>query len=261
MKISIVLPFYNRKTVLPFVLRSLVNQTRQPDEIIIVDDGSRVPLHNWLHYLDGFEGEAIGFRREDKGYRNSSAPYNAGLRRATGDVVVLCAGELIHGRHNIELIEKHLTDNPNQLVIGSQVLFQQRNALLPSYVKNNPDWILDPHYIRALNVTLFQPNGYGQDDEISRHVDMQSGIHAVYRKHAEAINGYDEDLTSWGHNDGDFRHRLSLLGLSETRDNNIFSIHPWHGRPPQKNMKKSTEHRLKAQERGTIACKNGLKKI
>lgn len=40
MKISTIIPAYNRATLIPATLESILGQTRPPDEIIVVDDGS-----------------------------------------------------------------------------------------------------------------------------------------------------------------------------------------------------------------------------
>ncbi|HIG49027.1 MAG TPA: glycosyltransferase family 2 protein, partial [candidate division Zixibacteria bacterium] len=40
MSISVIIPTFNRASLLPRALHSVLNQTRSPDEIIVVDDGS-----------------------------------------------------------------------------------------------------------------------------------------------------------------------------------------------------------------------------
>ena len=41
LKISLIIPTYNRPDELTVALRSVLEQTRLPDELVIVDDGGR----------------------------------------------------------------------------------------------------------------------------------------------------------------------------------------------------------------------------
>ena len=48
MNISVVIPTYNRKHTLPRAISSVLNQTLQPTEIIMVDDGSTDGTADWI---------------------------------------------------------------------------------------------------------------------------------------------------------------------------------------------------------------------
>ena len=48
MKISVIIPTFNRKYVLHRAIESVANQTRPPIEIIVVDDGSTDGTEDWL---------------------------------------------------------------------------------------------------------------------------------------------------------------------------------------------------------------------
>lgn len=252
MKVSIILPFYNKNSVFDYVMNSLQRQTYVPDEIVVIDDGSRVSL---LPKTRKYSNLNIKFIRiENPKYRNCSAAYNAGLRIATGDAVVLCAGELVHNPHNISLIRMWLKMYPKSLVIGSRVYFEGKNARIPK------DVLLNPEKIESIKTVDFKPGDYPGDNVITRHSQMRSGIHATMIDFVKRVNGYNEDLDAWGHNDADFRRRCLNLGLEEIRMDDVFSIHCWHSRPPKHNMQKSTEQRLEAENIGkeNYRCKNGL---
>jgi glycosyltransferase involved in cell wall biosynthesis len=84
MSVSVIIPAYNRATLLPFTLAAVLAQIPPPDEVIVVDDGS----------TDGTAAVAAGYARAVRciGIKNSGdlAARNVGLRAAAGDRVAFC---------------------------------------------------------------------------------------------------------------------------------------------------------------------------
>lgn len=83
MKISIIVPVYNKKPFLERCLKSIEEQYRRFDDVIIVDDGSNDGSRG---IIDGFcnENGWRVFRQPNKGV---SAARNLGLENAAGDYV------------------------------------------------------------------------------------------------------------------------------------------------------------------------------
>ena len=48
MKVSVIIPTYNRKHTLGRAIESIISQTIKPLEIIIVDDGSNDGTREWI---------------------------------------------------------------------------------------------------------------------------------------------------------------------------------------------------------------------
>jgi glycosyltransferase involved in cell wall biosynthesis len=82
--ISVVVPTFNRADLLPFTLEAVFAQTRRPDEIIVVDDGSTDDTSRILQHY--------GSRLTVVHQVNSGdlAARNAGVRRARSDLVAFC---------------------------------------------------------------------------------------------------------------------------------------------------------------------------
>ena len=81
MRISVVIPTYNSGSVLVEALDSVLSQTRPADQIIVVDDGSTDDTsERIMPYLDKIE-----YLRQSNA--RVAAARNAGISRATGDVV------------------------------------------------------------------------------------------------------------------------------------------------------------------------------
>lgn len=87
--LSLVLATYNGQQFLPELLSSLAGQTRAPDELIIVDDGSS---DNTLDLIDDFARWAPFEVRllERRQHLGTWATFEDGLRAATGEIIAIC---------------------------------------------------------------------------------------------------------------------------------------------------------------------------
>jgi glycosyltransferase involved in cell wall biosynthesis len=81
MKLSVVIPAYNRAEQLPFTLRSLLAQERVADEILVVDDGS---MDNTASVAESFGQPVRVIRQLNQG---PGAARNRGLAEAEGEFI------------------------------------------------------------------------------------------------------------------------------------------------------------------------------
>jgi len=85
-KISIVVPVYNGENYLGKCLESLVNQTLEEIEIIIVDDGSTDKTSNIIKkYSKKYPDKIVGLKKENGGQASAR---NLGLSKAKGDYIL-----------------------------------------------------------------------------------------------------------------------------------------------------------------------------
>lgn len=118
MKISVCMAVYNGEKFILEQLESLLHQTRQPDEVVLCDDGSS----------DGTEALVRGFLQENglegawrytvnterKGYPGNF--YHA-MSLCTGDVVFLADQDDIWGEEKLELLGGLLEGKPQALAV------------------------------------------------------------------------------------------------------------------------------------------------
>lgn len=83
MKISVIIPTYNRAQTLPRALDSVMEQSYPAFEVIVVDDAS---TDETVDMLSAYQGVQIVKQNVNRGV---SAARNAGLRRATGEWLAL----------------------------------------------------------------------------------------------------------------------------------------------------------------------------
>jgi len=93
MKISVVIPTYNRKHTLPRALDSVLAQSYQPFEIIVIDDGSTDGTFDWIKskYPSIKLLESHKPSKSLKGYspKGVSVARNVGIKQSKGDWIAL----------------------------------------------------------------------------------------------------------------------------------------------------------------------------
>ncbi len=86
MKVSVVIPTFNRMGTLAGAIDSVLAQTHAVDEIIVVDDGSTDGSPAWL--AEKYAGSIVRILRNE-GLKGPAGGRNTGIRAARGDVVAL----------------------------------------------------------------------------------------------------------------------------------------------------------------------------
>jgi len=81
LRVSVLIPTYNRAAFLSDAIESLLAQTRVPDEIIVVDDGSSDDTER---VLGQYAGRIQALRQSNQG---PSAARNAAFRASSGDLI------------------------------------------------------------------------------------------------------------------------------------------------------------------------------
>lgn len=91
-RISVVIPLYNKEAEIERALRSVIEQSLAPREIIVVDDGSTDNSRAIAERLMAENPEA-GIRVITQRNSGVSAARNRGIREATGDYIALLDGD------------------------------------------------------------------------------------------------------------------------------------------------------------------------
>ncbi|MDB4223002.1 glycosyltransferase family 2 protein [Granulosicoccus sp.] len=79
--ISVVIPVYNGAKTIESTLDSIFSQTKLPDEVIVVDDGSQ---DKTIDIVAGYNSEIVLIRQKNSG---SSKARNLGIKEATGEFI------------------------------------------------------------------------------------------------------------------------------------------------------------------------------
>ncbi len=121
MKISVIVPTYNRPSALTLCLRSLALQSVKPDEILIADDGSGTETRGTVRAMQEEMKQVFPIRHvwhEDEGFRKPKI-LNETVRQSVGDYLVFIDGDCMAHRH---FVRSHVQyGGPDAIVSGKRV--------------------------------------------------------------------------------------------------------------------------------------------
>jgi len=123
MKISILIPCHNEEKSIKKCVESCFEQTRRPDEILVVNDGS---TDNSLKILESF-GERIKIINIPRATGNKSYAQEIGLRLVTDDIFITTDGDTILDKEFVKIIEDDFSADSRLAAVGGYVKSQKYN--------------------------------------------------------------------------------------------------------------------------------------
>ena len=113
LSVSVVIPTYNRQRFVRAAIDSALKQSRLPDEVIVVDDGS---TDGTPEVLAEYDAPVRVIRQANRG---RSAARNRGLRAARGDLILFLDSDDLLAPNCIERCATILEENPAVSVVYS----------------------------------------------------------------------------------------------------------------------------------------------
>ena len=237
MKISIIVPVYNRIENLKYLIYCLKRQTSQVDELIISDDGSSVDVINFLkEEIKELKCSVKYVWQEDLGFRLSRARNN-GAKISESEVLIFFDQDVIFAFNFIEVVRKNIKkgyflpfklywmneeerknfndDNfeYSKLKLREEELKKIKKQIIASRIKNIKYYL-------------------GLKD---RGSNIVGAAFSLYKDDYIKINGFDEEYRGWGKEDDDISWRLYKAGLKLKHISLKYPIiHLWHYSDPSK---------------------------
>lgn len=154
-RVSVILPTYNRAHLIGETLHSLLEQTRRPDEILVIDDGS---TDDTPAVLRRFEGLRV-LRTENRG---KASALNLALTLVSGDLIWIVDDDDLLLPHACEALSAPLEADPDlDFCAGRHLDFEvdegtgQKITRPPGYMRvSSPEQIF-PDLLEGCHV--FQP--------------------------------------------------------------------------------------------------------
>jgi GT2 family glycosyltransferase len=258
MRTGYVVLTYNRSDALLAVLRALAPQCGPQDIVVIADDGSR-PEHVQA-LRDGLPAFACPVRHvwhPDIGFTAAHAR-NLGAAQAAADYIVFMDGDCIPTGH---FAAQHARlREPGFFVNGSRVLLSERlsRRVLDGEVDlsrvSTVEWLRlrASGDVNKLSHLLCWPGVPGRVQSALNWRGIRSCNFGVWWRDLQAVNGFDETFSGWGHEDADLVLRLHRHGLA--RRNGFLAtevFHLWHREQSRADEARNRE-RVEERRRGNI---------
>ncbi len=196
--VSILIVNYNGADYLPACLRALEAQTRPPDSILLVDNGSKDSSVPWARRQPGIDVMALG---ENVGFARAN---NLGVSACRTDWVALLNADAYPDPGWLEALLRAAEESPGTAAFGSRQLLDDRPEIL--------DGIGDVYHGSG----LVWREGHGRRQEerdlVAREIFSPCAAAALYRRATFLdVDGFDADFFCYCE-DVDLGFRLRLAG-------------------------------------------------
>lgn len=235
MKTGLVVLTYNRADALLAVLRALAAQCDADCHVVIADDGSRPEQVAHLRAgLPRFNCQVTHVWHPDSGFTAARAR-NLAAARSGSDYLIFLDGDCVP---NARFVEMHRRlARPGHFVNGSRVLLGERLTqrvtagevdLLSLSVL---DWLrlrLDGGSNKLTHLWRWPGAPFRLDEEF-RWKGIRSCNFGLWYRDFQAVNGFDETFSGWGHEDADLVLRLHHAGCKRINGYLATEVfHLWH---------------------------------
>jgi GT2 family glycosyltransferase len=265
MKTGFVVLTYNRSDALLAVLRALAPQCDERHVVVIADDGSRPEHVQALRKgLPAFSCPVRHVWQPDVGF-TAARSRNLGAAEARADAIVFLDGDCVPNPRFVAQHER--LAEPGHFVNGSRVLLSPgltRRALdgkIDLSKLDAADWLrlrLSGD-VNKLTHLLRWPGAPFRVEERFRWKGIRSCNFGVPWRDFEAVNGFDEVYSGWGHEDADLVLRLHHHG--SRRKNGFLGtevFHLWHQEHSRAGEAANRERVLARVKSGIIRAETGL---
>lgn len=198
--VTAIIPTYGRPDLTHAALLNLSRQTRPPEQILVVDDGSQEP---YLNTTSITTSEVIVLRHDQN--RGFAPSINTGIHAAAGEFLFILNNDVTLNSDWLETILAALSEPAVSFATGKNF---------------RPDGLLDGTWDLLSKGGLAWKAGHGRPDgsdwSRSRNISLTSFTSVVIKRHAmETAGPLDEDYVFY-YEDVEWSLRAALLGLSGT---------------------------------------------
>jgi len=130
MQVSVIIPTYNRAKRLGKAIDSVLNQSHQDFELIIVDDGSD---DNTAEVIESYSSDIVYLRQENSG---PAAARNRGIEKARYDLLAFLDSDDWFAKNKLETQMEAMNRNPSYLISHTQETWYRNGNILNQKVKH-----------------------------------------------------------------------------------------------------------------------------
>jgi len=199
--VSVIIPTYNRAHLVGRAIQSVLNQTYQDFELIVVDDGS---TDNTEEVVKGFNDARIRYIRHDEN-KGLPAARNTGIEAARGEYIAFLDSD-------DEWLERKLE---KQIALFEQLDSQVGVVYCRWYVMDD-----DTGFVRRGNRPAHRGNVW---HHVLKGWGIQPSSAVIRRECFDHCGAFDESLPFWG--DSDLWFRIAQQYHFDLVDEFLYIIH------------------------------------
>jgi glycosyltransferase involved in cell wall biosynthesis len=222
--VTVIISTYNWKEALGLALRSIAQQTRLPDEVIVADDGSREDTAQLLREIAStFPVPLRHLWQPDEGFRKARI-LNRALAAARGEYVIQFDGDMLMHPH---FVADHLAlAQRGRFLQGTRIrTTDAETARLLGGGKPRFGWFVDAYFRNDKDRSTYH---FGRRHHTLRlpwlaRMKSRSTGHPMgcnvsfWREDLLKVNGYDERMHGYGSEDLEIDIRLRNAGLRRSQ--------------------------------------------
>lgn len=210
-KTSLIVSTYNWPGALELCLTSILSMVVLPTEVIIADDGSDNVTKSLIERFTGiFPIPLIHIWQPDEGFRKTLI-LNKAIKIATSDYIIQIDGDVILGKHFV--YDHIMSAEQGAFIRGTRAMLTKEKT---EYILNSKSINLSPfnggiqNWNNALRLSLFK--WLGTRKKMSSKKVRGSNL-SYFKEDFIMINGYNNNLTGWGHEDEELAARFINNGI------------------------------------------------
>ncbi|MGY0393087.1 glycosyltransferase family 2 protein [Bizionia sp. KMM 8389] len=243
---SIVVSVYNKGKFIKNTIASVLNQSFQDFELIIVNDGSTDDSHK---IITSFTDKRIRyFEQQNQG---AAATRNFGIKQTKSELIALLDGDDIWLPDYLETISKTIKKHPNEQVFATAIAHKYKKKITPvsynfpidgkttlkNYFDNSKDHTLLSSSSIVFYKTILNTTGYfdtsiisGQDTDLWIRIGMHYSIvfinqvHVYYTYSNDSLSNTSLTVASKPKFDKYYKEESRNLKLKKFIDKNRFSL-------------------------------------
>lgn len=186
-KVSVIIPVYNGEEFIGDAINSVLAQTYDDYEIIVIDDGS---IDNTKRILDQFAEKITYIYQSNQGV---AVARNTGIKATRGKYIAFLDADDIWFKNKLKLEVEILENNPDiDLVHANDVKISSDKKILRGYTRNKKN--LDGYLAKGLILRKF-------------HIQISTVL--IRRKCIEKYGLFDPNLSKLGAEDREFFYRIT----------------------------------------------------
>lgn len=189
-KVSIIIPTYNREHLIVDTIKSILKQTHENWECIIIDDSSN---DNTIDVLKQYtpDKRIVWYKRPEEVQKGANSCRNIGFQKSSGDYIIWFDSDDLMTPDHIEKKVKALLETNTDFIIGRTQNFKGEEMLKPyTYEKKK-------YGIKASDFILLKIHWYTYDVLLKREIANQIS--------------WNEQMKSWQ----DYNYFCKMLLITE----------------------------------------------